>query len=293
MKTLSNKNILNVDCFEGFKSIPNSTIDLIATDPPYFIDGMGDDWDKDKLATKRYSETTIKSLPGGMKFDPVQGKKIQEFSERLGKEYIRMLKPGGFLLSFSQARLHHRMTVGFEDSGFEVRDMLGWTYNGQAKAFSQDHFVKKMNISDSDKEKILTSLGGRKTPQLKPMIETICLCQKPKEGTYVENWMKYGVGLIDTSELWDGNFPGNIIQCPKPSKAEKGQTNDHLTVKPIKLMEHLIRLFSKTNDLVLDPFLGSGTTALAALNTNRRIIGFEINPEYFVTINERIKANGK
>lgn len=280
----------NIDCFEGLKSVADNSVSLIATDPPYFIEGMGDDWNKEKLAGNRCKRTTVASLPGGMKFDPAQGKKIQDFSYRLGQEYIRILKPGGFLISFSQARLLHRMTVGFEDCGFEIRDMLGWTYEGQAKAFTQDHFIKKMKISDDEKARLTKSLGGRKTPQLKPMIEPMCLAQKPKEGTYVENWVKYGVGLIDVGVKWDGKFPGNLIACKKPTKKEKGAKNEHLTVKPVKLMEHLIKVFSKEGDLVLDPFLGSGTTALAALNVGRRIVGFEINPQYFETIKDRVLA---
>lgn len=283
--------IYNIDCFQGLANCDDNSIDLIATDPPYFIEGMGDDWDKTKLAGKRYKDTTVASLPGGMKFDAEQGKKIQEFSQKLGREYFRVLKPGGFLISFSQARLYHRMTVGFEDCGFEIRDMLGWTYEGQAKAFSQDHFINKMKISNKEKDIIKKSLGGRKTPQLKPNIEPMCLAQKPKEGTFIDNWMKYGVGLIDVSVLWNDKFPGNLIACPKPSKKEKGLKNEHLTVKPVKLMEHLIKVFSKEGDVVLDPFLGSGTTAIAALANNRSIIGFEINPSYFKTIKERISQH--
>lgn len=279
--------IQNIDCFDGIKQIDDESIDLILTDPPYFIEGMGDDWNKEKLSGKRYNTTTVASLPGGMKFDPEQGQKIQEFSTKIGKEYFRVLKPGGFLISFSQARLYHRMTVGFEDCGFEIRDMLGWTYEGQAKAFSQDHFIDKMHCSEEHKKAIKKNLNNRKTPQLKPMIEPMCLAQKPKEGTYVENWLKYGVGLIDVSQTWGDKFPGNLMACPKPSKEEKGNKNEHLTVKPIKLMEHLIKIFSKEGDLVLDPFLGSGTTAIAAIANNRRIVGFEINKDYFQTIQER------
>lgn len=282
-------NIENIDCFEGLQKIHDQSIDLIITDPPYFIEGMGNDWNKEKLSKKRYKETTIKSLPGGMKFDSEQGIKNQEFSLLLGKEYFRILKPGGFLISFSQARLYHRMTVAFEDCGFEIRDMLGWTYEGQAKAFSQDHFIDKMKISEKEKSKLKNSLGGRKTPQLKPMIEPMCLAQKPKEGTFVENWQKHGVGLINVEEKWNDKFPGNIIYCPKPNKQEKGMLNDHLTVKPIKLIEHLIKIFSKEGDNVLDPFLGSGTTAVAAIKNNRKIYGFEINEDYFSIIKKRIE----
>ena len=73
------------------------------------------------------------------------------------------------------------------------------------------------------------------------------------------------------------------------SKKEKGIINTHITVKPLKLIEHLIRLFSKENSLIVDPFLGSGTTALACKNTNRRCIGIELNKEYYDISIERIK----
>jgi site-specific DNA-methyltransferase (adenine-specific) len=284
-----NINIKNQDCFIGLSNIPIKSIDIIITDPPYFIEGMDDNWDKEILSGKRFNKTTISSLPGGMKFDKNQSYKFMEFSKKLGDFYFKILKPGGFLLSFSQSRLYHSMTWGFEESGFEIRDMLAWAYEGQAKAFSQDHFIKKMNISEKEKEKLIQELGGRKTPQLKPMMENICLCQKPKEGTYVENWLKYGVGLIDTTNIWEEKFPGNIIKCAKPTKKEKLLINDHLTVKPLELMKHLIKVFTKPEDLILDPFLGSGTTALAALQTDRKIIGFEKNINYFNIIKERIK----
>ena len=67
----------------------------------------------------------------------------------------------------------------------------------------------------------------------------------------------------------------------KPSKKEKGENNTHITVKPVELMEHLVKLFSKKDAIVLDPFLGSGTTAIACKNTNRKCIGIELNKEYY------------
>jgi site-specific DNA-methyltransferase (adenine-specific) len=59
------------------------------------------------------------------------------------------------------------------------------------------------------------------------------------------------------------------------------QANQHPTVKPVQLMEHFIKLHTKPGDIVLDPFLGSGTTAVAAINTGRNYIGFEID-QYWV-----------
>ncbi len=73
------------------------------------------------------------------------------------------------------------MAMSFDVAGFEIRDMLAWKYEGQAKAFSQDHFIKKdKNLSEEEKEVLLQELKDMKTPQLKPQIEPMVLAQKPK-----------------------------------------------------------------------------------------------------------------
>jgi len=277
------------DCFELLKTIPDNSIDMCLTDPPYFIDGLGDEWDTDDIEKRKPSKSgTVTSLPKGMKFDPQQGIRFQEFMTKVSSEIFRVLKPGGFFISFSQARLYHRMTIAVEEQGFEIRDMLGWTYQGQAKAFSQDHIIdKQKNLTDQEKENLKQELKGWKTPQLKPCIEPMCLAQKPLEGKFIENWQKYGVGLMNTTVHWQEQFPGNIIPCSKPSTKEKGDFNDHVSVKPIDLCEHLIKLFSQSGQTILDPFLGSGTTLIAAERTGRICIGFELSPKYFKIIQKR------
>ena len=279
--------LFNANSLSKLKDISDNSVDCIITDPPYFIDGMGDNWNVDKLEEKAQKSKVVGSMPVGMKFDPQQGIDLQNFMEQISKEAYRILKPGGFYLSFSQARLYHRMAIAIENCGFEIRDMFVWKREGQAKAFSQDHFVKKMNISDEEKEQILQSLNGRKTPQLKPQIEPIVLAQKPKEGTFVQNWLKYQVGLVDTTVSLDGNFPGTVMEVPK----EKDKTIKHFTVKPVKLIEHLIKLFSSEGAVICDPFLGSGTTGIACLNTGRNFIGIELHPEYYQMAKERIEKH--
>ena len=260
---------------------PNS-VDFILTDPPYFIDGMGDDWDRNELEIKVAKAGVIGGRPIGMKFDVNQGIEFENFMTPIFEQCFRILKPGGFLVSFSQARLYHRLAIAAENNGFEIRDMLAWNHNGQAKAFSQEHFVKKNNkLSENEKKRIILEMGGRKTPQLKPQLEPMILAQKPKEGTFVDNWLKYGVGLIDTNESLDGTFPGNLMKVSKPKKSEKGKSNLHLTVKPTLLLSHLIKIFTKEDQVVLDPFIGSGSTAIAALLAGRKFIGIERDEKYF------------
>lgn len=88
------------DCFEKLKTIPDNSIDMCLTDPPYFIDGLGDEWDTDDIEKRLPTKNgTIKSLPKGMKFDPEQGIRFQEFMEKVSTEVFRVLKPGGFFIS--------------------------------------------------------------------------------------------------------------------------------------------------------------------------------------------------
>jgi len=277
------------DSFKKLKSLRNNSIDLCLTDPPYFLDALGDDWNTDAIAKRLPTKGALKSLPKGMKFDAQQGVRFQEFEEKLSKEIFRVLKPGGFYISFSSARLYHRMTVGIENCGFEIRDMIGWTYQGQAKAFSQDHIIKKQkNLTEQQKEDLIKELQGWKTPQLKPCIEPMCLAQKPTDGTFIDNWQKWGVGLLNTSERFNNMFPGNIVPVSKPVKSEKGEFNDHVSVKPLTLLVHLISLFTQPGATVLDPFLGSGSTLIAAERSGRNCIGYEISPKYFDIITKRM-----
>jgi site-specific DNA-methyltransferase (adenine-specific) len=277
------------DALKLLKDIPNESVHFVLTDPPYFIDGFGDDWSNTSLQRKAARAGVVGSMPVGMKFDPQQGRNFQAFMQPVFDELMRVLKPGGFAVAFSQARLYGRLAVAAEDAGFELRDMLGWVYEGQAKAFSQDHFVRRMrHLSSAERASILKQLDGRKTPQLKPCIEPMVLAQKPRAGTFVENWLEHQVGLVDTKQSLDGKFPGNLMACPKPGKTEKGEGNEHLTVKPVALLQHLIQLFTVPGQTVLDPFLGSGSTALAAAATGRDCIGIEIERTYVRIAQERL-----
>lgn len=282
--------LIHGDAMKALKQIPDESVHLVLTDPPYFLDGMGSDWNDAALARRASRAGVIGSLPVGMKFDQDQGRRFGAFMAPAFEQLYRVLKPGGFCIAFSQARLYGRLAVAAEDAGFEIRDMLAWTYQGQAKAFSQDHFVRRMSgLSDEERESILRRLGGRKTPQLKPCLEPMVLAQKPRAGTFVENWLAHETGLIDvTSSSLDDGFPGNLMPCSKPSKAERGPGNTHATVKPLALLAHLIKVFSKEDQWVLDPFIGSGSTAVAALHCHRQSVGIEIERNYVRIATDRL-----
>ena len=102
MKNNINYIIHNTDCRSGLKDIPSNSVEFIVTDPPYFIDGMGDDWNDKNLKNKALKSGVVGGLPVGMKFDREQGRKLQEFLEPICDEFFRILKPGGFCIIFSQ-----------------------------------------------------------------------------------------------------------------------------------------------------------------------------------------------
>ena len=280
-------NLICGDAFVELKKISPQSVHLVVTDPPYFLDGLDDTWKKG-LSTSTRGTGSVGGLPVGMKFDVRQGKRLQEFIYKIGELIYTTMFPGAFGIFFSHPRLVHRMAIGLEDAGFEIRDLLVWhfTKKSQMKAFSMDHFVDKMNITNNKKIKIKQELMGRKTPQLRPQFQCMILIQKPREGTFINNWLTYKTGLMDAStSLVNGLSPSTMMSVEKPSKLER---KEHLTVKPIKLIEHIIALFSLPNQLVLDPFVGSGTTAVAANRLGRQCVGIEINKEYIDIVMKKL-----
>lgn len=296
---MSNKvsvTLYNTDCFAAFAQIPDASIDVVITDPPYFLDQLGSEWETDR-EIKQTKSGQVKSLPAGMKFDPRQGIKFQEFMTLVGEQALRVLKPGGFFLAFSAPRLYHRLGVAAEDAGFHVRDMWSWLYTqNQVKAMSVARFLDTTLLSAREQKLLESELAQWKTPQIKSCLEPIVCAQKPPEGTYLENWKKYHVGLVNIESrvgVEETMVPANVMTTgliedafdksflvPKPTRAEKGETN-HISVKPLTLMDQLVRLVAPSGATVLDPFNGSGSTGISALRLGRSYIGFELSPIYY------------
>lgn len=177
------------------KDFPDNYFDSIVTDPPYGLSFMGKHWD--------YDVPTIEQW----------------------KEAIRVLKPGGFLLSFGGTRTYHRMVVNIEDAGFEIRDQIQWLYgSGFPKSLDIGKAIDKLqgneredlgvspaqrlNKPDSDiyeagirgKECRITKGNSEYEgwgTALKPANEPICVARKPVEGTVANNVLKYGTGGIN------------------------------------------------------------------------------------------------
>lgn len=117
----ANTTILNGDCIETMRTMPDSSIDSIVTDPPYGLGFMGKKWD---------------ALPPG---------------EEWAQECLRVLKPGGHILAFGGSRTWHRLAVAIEDAGFEIRDGVLWLYGS---GFPKSHDISKAidKMAGADRE---------------------------------------------------------------------------------------------------------------------------------------------
>jgi site-specific DNA-methyltransferase (adenine-specific) len=144
------------DSVDKLKELEDNSVDSIVTDPPYGLSFMGKKWDYD--------------VP----------------SQEIFEECLRVLKPGGHLLSFAGSRTYHRMAVRVEDAGFEIRDQIMWIYGSG--------FPKSHNIG-----KKVEQYEGWGTG-LKPAHEPIVMARKPFKGTVVNNVLEWGTGGINIDE---------------------------------------------------------------------------------------------
>ena len=290
--------ITHGDCMTELQRLDDNTVDCVITDPPYFIDKLDNDWSSTAVNSD-VKNSHITHLPKGMKFDKAQVKHLYDYYLSLARLLFQKMKPGAYFLSFSSPRLYHAIAMACELAGFEIRDMINWTYTqSMPKGMSMNHVIQKMDLPDTEKQRLMHEYQHHKTPQMRSCFEPICVAMKPLGRlTFMQNELHFHTGLLDFSQkvgIGLDRVPANIMtteeyndtydknfMVAKPTKEEKGTYNTHITVKPLALMEHLVKLFSKPNGLVVDPFLGSGTTAVACKNTGRSCFGTEKNEEYY------------
>lgn len=287
--------LFNGDCLEVLKKLEDNSIDSCVCDPPYHLTSIVSRFSKtskfDKNTTGRRALGGLDGyarLARGFMGKTWDGGDIA-FKPDVWIEILRVLKPGGHLLAFGGTRTYHRMTCAIEDAGFEIRDQLGWMYGS---GFPKSH-----------------NQGNGWGTALKPAWEPIVMARKPIKGTVAKNREKYSTGAINIDESrigtrWPANFihdGSNEVQellkdksrffyCTKTSKIEKGKDNNHPTVKPQALMTYLCRLVTPNNGIILDPFMGSGSTGKAALAEGFDFIGIEKEKEYFEIAKKRIKV---
>lgn len=277
------------DCLDRLKGIPDAFVELIATDTPYCLDGMGANWNHARLKARsrnRSSRTSaVDGLPTTMPFSKKQAPLYHDLMAKVSVEAFRVLKPGGFFVFLSSPRLAFAGTAAADEAGFEIRDVAVWEHGGgQGKACSHAHWVMKSRERTAAQKAVLVKeMTGLRTPQLRPAQEPIVVARKPCEGLEWQTFERYGTGYISVE--FDGRQQTNVFRFDKP-KARK--EFDHMTVKPLPLMIRIVEVFSRPGQVVLDPFMGSGTTGEAALRAGRRFIGIEIDSHSYGVAAKRL-----
>ena len=283
------------DSIELIKNIDDNSIDLIASDIPY---GIGvDDWDvlhnntnNAYLGTSPAQEKAGaifkkrgKPLNGWSEADRLIPKQYYDWVKTWAGEWFRIIKPGANVFVFAGRRLSHRCICAFEDTGFTYKDMIGWEKERAA------HRAQRISIVFEKRQDIFSAKKwiGWKIGNLRPLFEPVLWFTKPYKigGTIADNVLQYGLGAFNEIILKKyGQEPDNIFHI----QSQQSDIGLHPTQKPLKLMELLVELTTIEEQIVCDPFCGSGTTLVAALRLNRKYIGFEKEEEYYNIALERI-----
>jgi len=210
--------VIQADCVEAMRGLPENSVDSIVTDPPYGLEFMGKEFDK---------------LGEG----PAQ----QAWHLRWATEALRVLKPGGHLVAFGGTRTYHRLACALEDAGFEIRDSLTflWVYGtGFPKSLNVSKALDKAVGAERTEVRPYIAPDGKPRPTvvadwayadargeaeganrreasvsapasdlakqwdgwgtaLKPAFEPIVLARKPLEGTVAKNVQKWGTGALN------------------------------------------------------------------------------------------------
>ena len=216
--------IYNEDCLEGMKRIPDKSIDLIVTDPPYLINYTR------HVKGHRFSKPILN--------DNNNKQLIIDYI----KECYRVMKDNTAMYMFASHKTVDFFKQELEGTGFNVKNMIIWDKQRQGMGDTSTVFGFQYELI------FFVSKG-------QPKIR--------------------GKRL---SDIW--SFPRVV-----------GRNQVHQNQKPIELIERCVTKHSNEGDVVFDGFLGSGTTAIACLNTNRHFIGFELDKEYFDIATKRIKEH--
>ena len=210
------------DCLDVMQDIPDGSVDMVMTDPPY---GMN------------FQSNRAKDGPRHKK---IEGDSVVD--TRWLSDAFRILNPGGGLISFCDWNTSHKWREEIECAGFIVKSQVIW-------------------------DRMHHGMGDRKGA-FAPQHDIIWYATKGRR-------------------IFVNGRPMSVMRHKRPSPADD---HGHLTCKPVALMEELIKATDDgSGGLILDPFLGSGTTGVAAANTGRRFIGIERDPDYFTIAQARIQ----
>lgn len=244
---LDNSYIKQGDCLELMNDIPDGSVDMILCDLPY--------------GQKSRNKWDI-IIP----FDS------------LWKQYSRIIKDNGAILLFGNGMF----TADLMKSNPKM-----WRYNliwqkTQPTGFLNAKRMPLRNHEDicvfSNSEHEDLCLFYKKLPTYNPQkttghVRKVSKAEHKINCKETTDYGEHGLSTYDSTE----RYPKSVLTFPKDSQ----KSALHPTQKPVALCEYLIKTYTNPGDVVLDNCMGSGTTCIAAMNTDRNYIGFELNDEYF------------
>ena len=259
MKIKTTHTIINGDC-RDMSELADGSVQLAITSPPYWQlkdygstaeIGFNDSYESYINHLNLVWQEVYRVLENGCRF-----------CVNIGDQYARSVYYGRYkIIPIRTEIIRFCETIGFDYMGAIIWQKVATVNTSGGAAIMGSYPLPRNGIVKLDYEFILIfKKHGKPGPAPSPEI-------KEQSKMTKEEWNKYFYGH------W--NFPGE-----KQSK--------HLAMFPVELPRRLIKMFAFVGDTVLDPFAGSGSTSLAALQLNRNSVGYEINPEFIPVIEEKI-----
>lgn len=288
MQLNENITIQKGDCCELIKKLPDGSVDAIITDPPYL-------YLKNQKLDKPFDEETF-------------------FSEAK-----RVLKRKGFIVMFGRGTAFYRWNTRLADLGFSFKEEVIWNKRLTNNMFSPLNRVHEtisiFTLDGGSINKVRIEYMEKRIDNMPLLVDNIKriarLINKPlglekilnyleNEETGIDNNVKNKYKIVGEKK-YNVNRTCHVIKTIKDGLRESDiisltsnhYTMQHPTQKPVRLMERLSALVTQEGDLVLDPFMGSGSTGIACINTGRRFIGYEIDDEYFGIAKGRLEEAEK
>ena len=241
------------DCLEIMKDIKSGSIDAIITDPPY--------------------GTTACKWDSVINFD------------LMWEQLNRIIKPNGAIVLFGSEPF---------SSALRMSNIKKYRYDWIWDKVSTTNFAnaKKMPLSCNECISVFYNSLPTYDPQMtEAKKDRIRPISKPKKNESETNHQasgvtrKYSKGYDNTKR-----YPRKIIEVSSKLAECNSKNRQHPTQKPVSLMEYLIKTYTNENETVLDFTMGSGSTGVAAKQTNRNFIGIEQDDKYFNIATERING---
>lgn len=284
--------IVTGDCLQHLPQLPDNSLHALISDIPYGINL--DTWDvlHENTNSALLGQSPAQNGKQGFKRrgKPIRGWSAadrhipyayQAWCYQWACAVYPKLKAGASVFIFGARRTLHRALVALEDAGFCLRDILAWE-----KPVAHHRAQRLSHILEQRGETIAAERWqGWRLGNLAPQWEPIAWLFKPYPQTLTDAVLTNGVGAIHTEACQiEGKNPSNVLRF----WFAKDEQRWHEAQKPLALLEFLITLSTCEGQMVLDPFIGSGSTAVACERLKRDYVGIEINPDYVAIAQQRL-----